>query len=83
MSEKKEKLYCPMCTGELDDTDSCWVRCEYEADGALPEYAPLNRMQVLQRRLDEAESKLKKTAECVVDLELEMLVYKKQLGALS
>lgn len=48
-----EKLHCPICTRELDETQSCWIPCEYEVSHASPDYAPLTRVQALQKRLAE------------------------------
>ncbi|MBL4753732.1 MAG: hypothetical protein JKY52_09105 [Flavobacteriales bacterium] len=77
-----DQLYCPICTNELDKNGDCWVRCEYESDGAPPEYSPLTNRQALERRIAESKSKQKKYRGIVKHIKSEIFGYENELNQL-
>jgi len=77
-----DQLYCPICTDELDKSLSCWVRCEYEADGALPKYLPLTKRQALKRRIAEGKRKLDLSKDLAKRIRSEISEYENELNQL-
>ncbi len=78
-----EKLHCPVCLKPLDKNGDCWPVCNYESKSALPEYAPLNRKQVLEKLLFRSNAKINVAYARIDQLRIEVANYERELESLA